>query len=844
MATTSNLSPHSDQPRPSRVRNLWQLPMFVIGVAALVAVWQLRPYWHADPAHQYHRDLAVLRSILEQDRPDLNAASSVASRVVAGLEQFEERRSEAAFLLGSYYLFKAQSLGDDAPPEQWRLARDYLERVERHELTHESDRGKLRYRLGVAMFHTNADRDVVISLLNDSVVVADDPAEGYGLLALAYLRPPLVDVPNALKAVKQQLMRMRVLHGQDTRKLMQARLLCAELHLKLFERAEARKVLEQINDTIPELYVESRMRLARTYQEEDDHEQAARYFAQALRAAEKHGQSGEANLDLGTIRYHTALGYAKVGRYHDAIILWEKTRLSGGPQGQASALRLAELRMQDDGRASALALFESALAGVNRPEEWTNPLLPISEARGIVEEAAKIYKEGNDFAEAVQLARLYARIALPQQDRLMLADARESWGRSLLRQSPPAEDAARQQFLYAASEYLAVAANSRQDERKAELQKRAADCYLLARERQKAVELLTQTVSGVGLTDDLRSEMWFLIGETQLALGDKTAAREAYVNCLQRPGRYVAKARLQLGLLKFEAGDIRGGLEDLEKNLAPTYQVDREAFERSLFAIAEGRYQLQEYDRARDELTRAMQYFPDSPQVVAARFMLGRCSWYQAARESKLLQSREGQVLTPEARKSHEQRISQYLQQALDEFQKLATELTRKEARAHNLKLPGLTAEEAAYLRMSMFAAAECTYFLGEFEAAARRYEVLALKYQGQVEELVALSQLWQCYAKYLRQPEKAEAVVERISKAYEKLPASAFDHSSEIHQRTYWERWFAQLRQSQLPTQQQPSMQSQPAGATTRPSTGPRSGPTGPRSGPTDPRSGPTDPE
>ena len=54
---------------------------------------------------------------------------------------------------------------------------------------------------------------------------------------------------------------------------------------------------------------------------------------------------------------------------------------------------------------------------------------------------------------------------------------------------------------------------------------------------------------------------------------------------------------------------------------------------------------------------------------------------------------------------------------------------------------------------------------MSKFDDAIRRYSALALRYQGQVLELGALSQVFYCYA-LTRQPEKAQAVATRMRAA------------------------------------------------------------------------------
>jgi hypothetical protein len=80
---------------------------------------------------------------------------------------------------------------------------------------------------------------------------------------------------------------------------------------------------------------------------------------------------------------------------------------------------------------------------------------------------------------------------------------------------------------------------------------------------------------------------------------------------------------------------------------------------------------------------------------------------------------------------------------------------------------------------------------LTKFDEAIRRYSVLAVRYQGQVGELGALSQLFQSYS-WTRQTDKAKAVLARMHTAYDKMPDSAFTGGSPIFERKFWLDWLA----------------------------------------------------
>ncbi len=70
------------------------------------------------------------------------------------------------------------------------------------------------------------------------------------------------------------------------------------------------------------------------------------------------------------------------------------------------------------------------------------------------------------------------------------------------------------------------------------------------------------------------------------------------------------------------------------------------------------------------------------------------------------------------------------------------------------------------------------------------RYKKLRQRYTNQVEELVAVSQLWQCYGR-LRQAGDGKAMEDAMRDLLKSLPDTAFDGSSPIHKREFWQKWW-----------------------------------------------------
>ena len=133
------------------------------------------------------------------------------------------------------------------------------------------------------------------------------------------------------------------------------------------------------------------------------------------------------------------------------------------------------------------------------------------------------------------------------------------------------------------------------------------------------------------------------------------------------------------------------------------------------------------------------------------------------------------------------------LEKAKKPFEDVENTLAKRE---EDDKLGGaekLSDGDRELLRDARFGSAEAYFYLEEYPEAVRRYQLLRLRYEGQFEELVILSQLWQCYALYLNETEKAKALVTSVSESLKKLPDSAFNGSSAFHKRDYWEAWVKQ---------------------------------------------------
>src|SRR5262249_8870872 len=131
--------------------------------------------------------------------------------------------------------------------DAWKKARSYLEEAQTLGVA-EADILRLTYLVAKAWYHTGGNIQDVIEFLERSIDEgADQPAEGYALLADAYLHLPTRNVEAAVRANEKALAVPYV----PEELLGPVRLLRGELLLELKRTEEARKVLANIGSQAP-----------------------------------------------------------------------------------------------------------------------------------------------------------------------------------------------------------------------------------------------------------------------------------------------------------------------------------------------------------------------------------------------------------------------------------------------------------------------------------------------------------------------------------------------------------------------------------------------------------------
>ncbi len=760
----------AERPAAPPLRRVWQVPTFLAGLLAIAGVYLGRPLWHSAPTRGPGDDLAAVRRLLDEPNADPNEIVTRARTLLDRVEADTPQAGEAHHLLGRALARSAATAAADQAPAIWREARTHLEEADRLGVAG-LDQPRLRYQLAEAWLRAGGDKGRILDYLNQGIAAgAEERLEAFGLLAEAHLLPP-ADVKAALEANSKQLAQPTA----DDRLLAPARLRRGELLLQLKQLAKAREALEYVGRSAPPATrAHARLLLARCYQDEEKWEQAAAQWEQAL-ADRDHPppEPGAAAYALGTC-------YRRLpGREREAEQAWQRALPHGGPHAQAAALRLAELLLHEKPGEDTLPLFRQALGAVTRAEEYQNALIPLSEVQALLERGSAVCREAGVHERARDLARLLEKTGAAGRALTLAAEATEAWAIRLRGKNP---GQARQLFREAGTTFEQAAAAGAPA---ADALLRGGACFRQAEAHADVVRVLDAVVRRPDLPER-KGEAWFRIGEAQEALKQPDQARGAYSECIKHGGPFDHHARYQLAFFDLAAGDTDAAIKQLVPNVSFLEKVPEEARDRELYVktlvtlgdllVRQGRQE--NYQEPLSLYTRALEQVREKPAAWPIRFRLGECYRHLATRA---LAARD-RALDPKVKQNSDDERLGFLAESSKAFENLEHELL-----AHRQAQGGLDPEQQALLDSLDFRIAGARFDRGQFPDALPRYQALAAKRAGTLEELVALEGVAWC-ARQTGADELLRATLDRVRTAARALPDALFTGNSEREKRAYWE--------------------------------------------------------
>jgi tetratricopeptide (TPR) repeat protein len=716
---------------------LWQVPLFLLGVIVLGGALIARPY--AGPpgvSKVVDRDLDRALQQVSGGPAEIQEAMRTGERLLQRQDLPADRAGQVQLLLGLGEIRLAEQNLDGPPEVHWKAARQHLEEAARRRVR-EADAGRLRYCLAKVVHRIGDDPEQAVSLLAASVDQAEDPVEAWSLLIEAHLKLPKPDLASALKANEN----LRKVLPYTEEALAPAFLQAGELLLRQGKPDEARKTLEKISARAPAaLYAQARRLLARSYQDEQRWSDAAALW-ETLVAASKEQLGDPVRLRM---LYDLGLCYRRQEQPLEAIRTWKQCLKEEGPEARAAAVQVAELQIQQGRPAEAKALYEQALRDVQRLEDWKNPLLDGALVQKECERGIHQLAGAGKYENALELIGPYQRLAPPEKAARLKAEVTVKWAGTFLERAAQPNDpqlreealATGRKLLHQAGDAYLAAADLTQGSEQSELMWLASQTAIDAQDATRAVELLTRFLKSS--TDrKLKGQGWYLLGEA-LRRQRSPQAEEAYRNSITHGEHpYDYRSRFQLAQAAILSKQIDAAIEMLEQNIHLMHlEPDPETQAVTLFALGDLLFQKGRWNEAVKCLEEALNRFPKRAETARAHFQLGVSYMNLAVQQHTAL--REGSFRDEEVRRHLQELYRGWLEKACTEFENL-TRFLEQPAAADQL-----AQEEQSAIP---FYAAECRFNMGDYQLSLEIYLRLLRRYQGRPEALNALGGIARCYA-------------------------------------------------------------------------------------------------
>jgi tetratricopeptide (TPR) repeat protein len=761
---------------------LWQIPMFVFGLAVLGTVWATKPIWNDPDGLRFQRELNQSRKAIESGT-GLQDATQVLAHALIHAAEHPKHKGEVQFLLGCAYVRLAESANNDRKKDLWQQALRYFDQAKETGVP-DTDALVLVYHSARARYYTDSSQEALRRIIFDlSVCVDKMPSqrwEAYDILTQCYLRLTPTDNKGALTANEHQLQ----LPLEDERLLDPVRLLRGELLLKAGDRDEARRTLSRIGNKAPAALIQrARFLRAQSFQDDGVWREASGLWKDIL----AEGKLPPA--EKSHVLYSLGLCFKNLDNMPEEERIWLQIIAQRGEEAPAAELHLAELYVRTKRFAEAASSYEKILAKVEKPEDYKYSKVPASKIVVTLEIACQEAQKAGALNEASRLAKAFGRIASHESGARMVAKVAEAKANA----SGDPKD-----FEEAGMAYEAAASAVGTGSQESYLLWSATRNLLAAKNYKYARGVIEHYISLKPPLDGL-TEAYYRLGEVEQALADQSPdklvppnpdeekpskAEESWRKGYELGGSFSSRSGVRLAL----ALQKRNKLEEAEQILQKIVEQPRtdEAQEEALYSLANIIFLRANYAAASNRWKQALNLYPypTSRFALQARFQLGECNRRQA--EAYISTGNPVSRIPNTSIRNH----NSFLFEAVGNFTTLIAELDSKR------NMSKLTDSEAELLCKGLFALAECLSEQAQYGEARIIYERLAADHADRIESWDALKKLYSTYIvdNPINIPKATEALTE-LEKTLSSLPDAAF--ADRLVNRKACADWLAEQKRS-----------------------------------------------
>lgn len=754
-------------------RHQWQLPAFVAGIAAAVAAWAYFPPQPSDPAVAFRGQLAKLRKQLEQKPPEVIALDDLVRRIVPAVDKHPADAAVAHYLIGSARLIAAEYGTPVAAAENWADANRHFTACDPTKLADKADAPRFAFRAAKAAAAVGVGDPKLLAPVLAAPPPDEDIGEARRLLADALLR---VNPPDLKRAREELVGYLGSKHRAPPAAVARYKLKLADLSLGLGEPEKARQWLKEIGPSAPpEVLAVAKVQEARLAAADNKPAEAVRLFGEAQKIP------GLPADQQALVLFELARALQTLNNVSEARKYYQQARSANGPAGVAATVRLAALaaRAPEPGPnpLHPADLLEGVVKQVKSAGDFQNPHVGVEELRATFEEVIQAGLKQGDYAGTVRAAAAYTLVAPPGRARLRQAEAAEAWGAKLAAANDPA---ATEKYRAAATEFEAAAVEQTDPTQKADLLRKAGDCYTRGGDTAAARDLYDRWAMAGGTTPAQAAPALLAKADLLLTEGKYDEAVGVLNRVVADGGPDVLKAKAKLG---------RAHLNEATRQM----RADTSAAARK---EAEARASI-----GRALLGELATHIGDGPGEREVRqqalFDLGR---HQLFRDLPDAESRLRQLMqtNPTGRLADGGRL--YLGTALLMKARGDTDGGRPPADADRILTEAVAvfellsrSDDAFYRTHGDLRLVNATLQLRKFGDLPALCDTMATRYRNRPEELVVLSMLYSGYLK-AGSRELAARVLARMTDAYARVPAAAYTGGMEELTQAYWKDWFEKV--------------------------------------------------
>lgn len=769
-------APPTETPAKTAVeprRHQWQLPAFVAGVAAAIAAVVYFPPQPSDPAAAFRGQLAKLRKQLDQKPPEVIALDDLVRRLDPQVDKHPAEATNAHFLIGSARLVAAEYGTPVAAAENWADANRHFAACDPAKLTDKNDPPRFVFRAAKAAAAVGVGDPKLLAPVLATPPPGEELGETRRLLADTLLR---VNPPDLKRAREELSGYLGSKHRASPPAVARYKLKLADLSLGLGEPEKARQWLKEIGPSAPpEVLAVAKVQEARLAAADNKPAEAVRLFGEAQKIP------GLPADQQAVVLFEMARALQALNNLPEARKYYQQARGANGAAGVAATVRLAALaaRVPEPGPnpLHPADLLEGVVKQVKSAGDFQNPHVGVEELRATFEEVIQAGLKQGDYAGTVRAAAAYSLVAPPGRARLRHAETAEAWGAKLAAAGDPA---AAEKYRAAAAEFEAAAVEQTDPTQKADLLRKAGDCYTRGGDNAAARDLYDRWAMAGGATTTQAAPALLAKADLLLTEGKYAEAVAVLTPVAAEVGADALKAKAKLGrahlneatrrmradasaAARKEAEALAASGRSLLGELA-THIGDgpgeREIRQQALFDL--GRHQLfRDLPDAESRLRQLMQSNPTGRLADGGRLYLGTALLMKARGDT------DGGRPPADADRTLTEAVAVFeaLSKSEDPFY-----------RAHgDLRLVNAT------LQLKKF---------GDLPALC---DTMATRYKDRPEELVVLSMLYSGYLK-AGSRELAARTLARMTDAHTRIPATAYTGGMEELTQVYWKDWFEKV--------------------------------------------------